>query len=120
MPSPHSPKIIGLRDGRWMVVCLACRNDRASEVPIGIGMSLPDRLTAERLAENHCRGQGPHVAGAQVAASSEYLGLPSSPSVAEAGIKATRADRVRRQQHPRATERTVRNVVRGQSVKQTG
>jgi hypothetical protein len=32
---------------------LQCRDDKASSVPIGIGMPLSDRVTAERLAENH-------------------------------------------------------------------
>jgi hypothetical protein len=74
MRSLHNPKIVDLHDGRWIVECLACRNDRAAEVPIGIGMPLPDRMTAERLAENHSRAQGMQQAGAQVPAPSEYLG----------------------------------------------
>ncbi len=56
MRSVHQPQIVELRGGRWMVECLACRSDHLSEVPIGIGLALPDRLTAERLAENHARG----------------------------------------------------------------
>ena len=55
MRSVHQPQIVELRGGRWMVECLACRSDHRSEVPIGIGLALPDRLTAERLAENHAR-----------------------------------------------------------------
>ena len=55
MRSVHQPQIVELRGGRWMVECLACRSDHLSEVPIGIGLALPDRLTAERLAENHAR-----------------------------------------------------------------
>jgi hypothetical protein len=36
-----------------MVECMQCRNDPASTVPIGIGMPLRDRETAERLRDNH-------------------------------------------------------------------
>ncbi|HEX3333525.1 MAG TPA: hypothetical protein VHS57_04240 [Acidimicrobiales bacterium] len=36
-----------------MVECIQCRNDTQSELPIGIGMPLRDRVTAERLRENH-------------------------------------------------------------------
>ena len=111
MHSPHSPKIIGLRDGGWIVECLACRNDRMSEVPIGIGMPLPDRLTAERLAENHRGGQGPEVAGAQVAARSVYLGHPSTPAVA-GGSKAASSEGSARQQTARARSHLQRSEQR--------
>ena len=36
-----------------MVECAQCRNDLGSTVPIGIGMPLRDRETAERLRDNH-------------------------------------------------------------------
>jgi hypothetical protein len=36
-----------------VVECRECRNDRTSALPIGIGMPLQDRETAERLRENH-------------------------------------------------------------------
>ncbi|HEY6474515.1 MAG TPA: hypothetical protein VIY26_16590 [Acidimicrobiales bacterium] len=36
-----------------MVECVQCSNDPASTVPIGIGMPLKDRETAERLRDNH-------------------------------------------------------------------
>jgi hypothetical protein len=35
------------------VECAQCHNDPASTVPIGIGMPLQDRETAERLRDNH-------------------------------------------------------------------
>jgi hypothetical protein len=82
MRSAHQPKIIDLRNGKWMVECSACRHDHFSAVPIGIGMALPDRLTAERLAENHSRGRGAPVAGAQEPAPTKYLGHPNSREVA--------------------------------------
>jgi len=53
MRSPHHPRLIDRHDGTWAVECLGCRNDHLSDVPIGIGIPLPDRITAERLAENH-------------------------------------------------------------------
>jgi hypothetical protein len=36
-----------------VVECIECRNDTKSELPIGIGVLLNDRVTAERLCENH-------------------------------------------------------------------
>jgi len=51
--SPHHPRIIHRPDGPWVVECRECRDDRSSTVPIGIGLPLPDQVTAERLAENH-------------------------------------------------------------------
>jgi hypothetical protein len=32
---------------------MECRNDTQSDLPIGIGMPLRDRETAERLRDNH-------------------------------------------------------------------
>ena len=55
MRSPHQPRIIHRPDGPWVVECKQCRDDTSSSVPIGIGMPLPDQVTAERLAENHAR-----------------------------------------------------------------
>jgi hypothetical protein len=49
----HTPRIIERPNGHWVVECRQCSEDRTSAVPIGIGMPLPDKLTAERLAQNH-------------------------------------------------------------------
>jgi hypothetical protein len=49
----HHPKISQRPDRAWVVECAQCRNDVASTVPIGIGMPLRDRETAERLRDNH-------------------------------------------------------------------
>jgi hypothetical protein len=49
----HHPKITQRPDRTWVVECCECRNDRTSTLPIGIGMPLRDRETAERLRENH-------------------------------------------------------------------
>jgi hypothetical protein len=49
----HHPKIAQRADHTWVVECSQCRNDLYSTVPIGIGMPLRDRETAERLRENH-------------------------------------------------------------------
>jgi hypothetical protein len=49
----HHPKVTQRPDRTWVVECAQCRNDPASTVPIGIGMPLRDRETAERLRENH-------------------------------------------------------------------
>jgi len=49
----HHPTIAQRPDRTWVVECPQCRSDRSSSLPIGIGMALPDRDTAERLRENH-------------------------------------------------------------------
>lgn len=49
----HNPTITHGPDRTWVVECIQCRNDTQSELPIGIGMPLRDRETAERLRENH-------------------------------------------------------------------
>ena len=62
--SPHHPRVIHRPDGPWVVECRQCRDDRSSSVPIGIGLPLPDQVTAERLAENHA-GPRRTVAGSR-------------------------------------------------------
>jgi hypothetical protein len=49
----HNPRILQRPNGHWVVECRQCSEDRTSSMPIGIGMPLPDKLTAERLAQNH-------------------------------------------------------------------
>jgi hypothetical protein len=49
----HHPRIAERLDRTWVVECPECRNDISSAVPIGIGMPLQDRETAERLRDNH-------------------------------------------------------------------
>ncbi len=49
----HHPIITPGPDRTWLVECAQCRNDVTSAVPIGIGMPLQDRETAERLRDNH-------------------------------------------------------------------
>jgi hypothetical protein len=49
----HHPKVTRGAARTWVVECAQCRNDLASTVPIGIGMPLRDRETAERLRDNH-------------------------------------------------------------------
>jgi hypothetical protein len=49
----HHPKVSQRADRAWVVECAQCRNDLASSVPIGIGMPLRDKETAERLRDNH-------------------------------------------------------------------
>ena len=49
----HHPTIVERPDSTWVVECRQCSSDHASTMPIGIGMPLPDRETAERLRENH-------------------------------------------------------------------
>ena len=49
----HNPKITQGPDHTWVVECIQCRNDTQSDLPIGIGMPLRDRETAERLRDNH-------------------------------------------------------------------
>jgi hypothetical protein len=49
----HHPKIAQRADHTWVVECPQCRSDATSTLPIGIGMPLRDRETAERLRDNH-------------------------------------------------------------------
>ena len=49
----HHPTIAQGPDTTWVVECPQCRNDLTSAVPIGIGMPLQDKETAERLRDNH-------------------------------------------------------------------
>jgi hypothetical protein len=53
MQSPHSPTIIDCNDGTCLVECPQCNQGRMSDIPIGIGLPMFDRITAELLAENH-------------------------------------------------------------------
>jgi hypothetical protein len=53
----HNPKIAQRTDHTWVVECPQCRRDLNSTLPIGIGMPLRDRETAERLRENHAARQ---------------------------------------------------------------
>jgi hypothetical protein len=57
----HYPKISEGPDRTWVVDCAQCRNDTQTELPIGIGMPLQDRETAERLRDNHA-GRAPRLA----------------------------------------------------------
>ena len=58
----HHPVIAQDPDMSWVVECPQCRNDLTSAVPIGIGMPLKDKETAERLRDNHTAR--PHRAAA--------------------------------------------------------
>ena len=61
MRAPHHPTIKMMERG-WVVDCPECRRDaRGGQLPIGIGMLLESKLTAERLRENHA---GPSIAAA--------------------------------------------------------
>jgi hypothetical protein len=57
----HHPRITQRPDRTWVVDCPQCRNDLHSDLPVGIGMPLRDRETAERLRENHA-GRAPRLA----------------------------------------------------------
>jgi hypothetical protein len=49
----HDPKVSQRNDGSWIVNCSECLRSPDDERPIGIGIALSSRLTAERLKENH-------------------------------------------------------------------
>ena len=57
MQGHHQPRVARRPDGTWVVECAQCRADRTSEIPIGIGMPLSTKETAELLRDNHA---GPH------------------------------------------------------------
>jgi hypothetical protein len=58
----HQPKINGRADGTWVVECAQCDNDTTSDLPVGIGMPLQARETAELLRDNHAGVHGRRVA----------------------------------------------------------
>ena len=49
----HHPQISRRNDGRWVVSCPECQQDRGVAVPIGIGLPLRSQHVAEMLRENH-------------------------------------------------------------------
>ena len=53
MQAAHRPVISQRPDQSWVVDCPQCRTHAESDVPIGIGIPLQDRETAERLRDNH-------------------------------------------------------------------
>jgi hypothetical protein len=53
MQMPHRPTVVDSSDGTCLVECPQCRKGRPADVPIGIGLPMFDRITAELLAENH-------------------------------------------------------------------
>jgi hypothetical protein len=50
--SIHGPRVMSYHTG-WIVVCPDCLARPAAEVPIGIGIPLESRETAERIRDNH-------------------------------------------------------------------
>jgi hypothetical protein len=52
----HHPQISRRSDGRWVVSCRECQQDRGAAVPIGIGLPLRSEHVAEMLCENHLGG----------------------------------------------------------------
>jgi hypothetical protein len=53
MQNAHDPRVIDVSADMCVVECPQCRSGRAADVPIGIGLRMRDRITAELLAENH-------------------------------------------------------------------
>jgi hypothetical protein len=53
MLTRHDPKVSQRNDGSWIVNCSECLRSPDDEWPMGIGMPLSSRLTAERLKANH-------------------------------------------------------------------
>jgi hypothetical protein len=62
MHGPHHPKVARRPDGTWVVECAQCVADRTSDIPIGIGMPLLTKETAELLRENHAGPFGRRLA----------------------------------------------------------
>ena len=46
MPSPHIPKIVDLRDGRWEIECSECQRAPRDAVPLGVFMRLCNEVEA--------------------------------------------------------------------------
>ena len=53
MQSPHTPSVVDIGEDACLVECPQCREGRSVDVPIGIGIPMRDRITAELLAGNH-------------------------------------------------------------------
>jgi hypothetical protein len=55
MSASHKPQVQRCGEGIWRVTCVACSGEEAagSEVPVGIGLPVHSRLSAEWLARNH-------------------------------------------------------------------
>ena len=53
MQRGHHPKIARRADGAWVVECPECRSDTTSSIPLGIGMALTSKETAQLLRDNH-------------------------------------------------------------------
>jgi hypothetical protein len=49
----HEPVVHRRTDGLWEVRCLGCWLDPNGDLPIGIGMPLRSRSTAERIVAIH-------------------------------------------------------------------
>jgi len=49
----HEPSLVQRPDRCWEVVCPQCLNDKTLETPIGIGLRMRDRRSAEMVVENH-------------------------------------------------------------------
>ncbi len=57
MQRGHHPKVVRRADGAWVVECPECRNDTTSSIPLGIGMPLAAKETAQLLRHNHAGGR---------------------------------------------------------------
>jgi hypothetical protein len=78
MHSPHTPRVIDVGEDACVVECPQCREGRSVDVPIGIGIPMRDRITAELLAGNHRDEHRNFVRAADVGAGwpSELVGGP--------------------------------------------
>jgi hypothetical protein len=72
MHSPHTPRVIDVGEDACVVECPQCREGRSVDVPIGIGIPMRDRITAELLAGNHREKHRSFV----LAADAGQLGMP--------------------------------------------
>ena len=76
MQSPHRPKVIDTTDGACVVECPQCRKGRAVDIPLGIGLPMFDRITAEfACRESPRRSLHPRHHGHR----SDCLSSPESP-----------------------------------------
>ena len=73
MQSPHTPRVIDIGEDACLVECPQCREGRSVDVPIGIGIPIRDRITAELLAGNH---RDEHRNLVFVADAGELVGVP--------------------------------------------
>ena len=54
----HDPRITHYADGRWVIRCPQCEQNRNAPIPIGIAMPIKSHEVTELMLDNHLRREG--------------------------------------------------------------